>query len=210
MARFVEAHVEEREGHRMNARDRRYVGTLGIVLLLAVLVGSPRAETDEGPAARGLGARLEALVREGMASGLTPGMAVAVVQGNEVWEIGLGMADREAKRSVTPRTSFYLASTSKAFTATAAVGLAARGKLDLNAPISRALPGARLAQGVAAESILVRDLLTHTHGIDPNGPISLRVAFTGTTRTKSSSSSSRHTDPRRRGVRFSIRTSDTI
>src|SRR5687768_2054079 len=100
-------HVELKEGHRMNARNRRNVDTLGIMLLLAVLVGSSRAEADEGPAARGLGPRLEGLVREGMASGMTPGLAVAVVQGNEVWEVGLGMADRETKRLVTPRTSFY-------------------------------------------------------------------------------------------------------
>lgn len=125
-------------------------------------------------------AGLDPLVRQAMATGLTPGLAVAVVRGGRmVWRAGFGEADREAGRGVTPDTRFYIASTSKALTALAAARLAARGELDLDAPLTRALPGARFAAGIRPDSITVRDLLTHTHGIDPRGPVVVRVAFTG-------------------------------
>jgi CubicO group peptidase (beta-lactamase class C family) len=133
-----------------------------------------------GYAAAGVPEDLDALASACMATGATPGMAIAVVQGpNVIWERGLGDADREAGRKVTPETAFYIASTTKALTALAALRVAARGGLDLDAPLSRALPGARAPAGVALDSIRVRDLLTHTHGIDHEGPITLRVAFSG-------------------------------
>ncbi len=122
----------------------------------------------------------DSLARQAMGTGLTPGMAVAiVVDGRIAWADGFGLADRERKRPVRPGTRFYIGSTSKALTALAAARISARGELDLDAPLLRALPGAVVPPGVAAESILVRDLLTHTHGIDGQGPITLRVAFTG-------------------------------
>lgn len=127
-----------------------------------------------------VGAWAESLGHATMATGLTPGMSVAVVaDGRIVWEAGFGDADREMQRPVRPGTRFYIASTSKALTALAAARLAARGTLDLDATLARALPGAAFAPGVSADSIRVRDLLTHTHGIDGQGPISMRVAFTG-------------------------------
>jgi CubicO group peptidase (beta-lactamase class C family) len=125
-------------------------------------------------------ASLEQLALRAFQSGLTPGMAVAVVRGGEVaWAAGFGDADREAGRKVTPETRFYIASTSKALTALAASIRAARGEIDLDAPLSRVFPGTAFPEGVSPESVRVRDLLTHTHGIDPEGPVSLRVAFTG-------------------------------
>jgi len=129
---------------------------------------------------RTMGAWADSLARDAMATGLTPGMSVAVVvDGRITWTAGFGHADRERERPVRPGTRFYIGSTSKALTALAAARLAARGALDLDAPLSRALPGAVFPVGVPAESVRVRDLLTHTHGIDGQGPISLRVAFTG-------------------------------
>jgi CubicO group peptidase (beta-lactamase class C family) len=120
------------------------------------------------------------MVAEVFDAGLIPGVAVAVVtSGGIVWESGFGMADREAARPVTEQTRFYIASTTKALTALAAARLAERGALDLDAPLSRAFPGLTLAEGLDAGSIRVVDLLTHTHGMDGEGPISLRVAFSG-------------------------------
>ena len=107
-------------------------------------------------------------------------MAVAVVQGSEVvYRRGFGVADLESRRPVTADTVFYIASTTKAFTAFAAALLAQRGELDLDAPLGRLLPSVALKLPLAAGEITLRHLLTHTHGITDGGPIVIRTAYTG-------------------------------
>ena len=115
-----------------------------------------------------------------MATGLTPGLAVGVVRGSDViYAKGFGFADRESGRSVTADTLFYVASTTKSFTALAGAVLAGRGALDLDAPLSRSPPGVVLHPSVSPDHITLRDLLTHTHGIKPIGPVDFRSAYTG-------------------------------
>lgn len=156
----------------------------GVLVLVAVLTASLSARSSSAASTtsipRALRQSLEATLDSAMATGLTPGIAVALVQGDRiVWQAARGYADREAKLKVTDDTRFYIASTTKALTALAAASLAARGELDLDAPLSRYLPKAKHPVGLSNDSIRVVDLLTHTHGIDGQGPISARVAFTG-------------------------------
>lgn len=57
--------------------------------------------------------------------GMTPGMAVAVVEGDEMtYAKGFGVTDIETGEPVTADTLFYIASTTKSFTATAVTVLA--------------------------------------------------------------------------------------
>src|SRR5262245_48183725 len=66
---------------------------------------------------RALGPAVERL----FALDLTPGMSIAVVRGGDVvFARGLGVLDVETRRPVTPDSIFYMASTTKAFTAFAA------------------------------------------------------------------------------------------
>lgn len=123
---------------------------------------------------------LDWLLDRVMRTGNMMGLQVSIVRGDRVaWHAERGYADREAGRRVTPATRFYIASTTKALTALAAAQRAARGELDLEAPLSRALPLAHFPDSVSGDSIRVVDLLTHTHGIDGDGPVSIRVAYTG-------------------------------
>ena len=86
---------------------------------------------------------IDAFVERSMAAGLTPGLSVAVVRGSDiVYAKGFGFADRETGRRATADTQFYIASTSKSFTALAGQLRAARGVLDLDTPVRRALPSA--------------------------------------------------------------------
>ena len=166
-----------------------------VALPLAPAQGATRAVT------------LDSLLNRAMLSNTTPGISVAVVQGDQViWRAARGWADREARRAVSPATQFYIASTTKALTATAAASMAARGALDLEAPLSLALPGARFHSSVHAESIRVADLLTHTHGIDADGPVSVRVAYTGDYEYATCTVHSRASLPRAPGGRTSTRT----
>lgn len=125
--------------------------------------------------------RLDAFVEKAMGLELAPGLAVVVVKGKETtYARGFGYADREAGRRVTPETLFYIASTTKSFTALAAALMHHRGALDLDAPLSRSLKGTRLHPLLSADTIALRDLLTHTHGISQDGSaVVLRTAFTG-------------------------------
>ena len=111
---------------------------------------------------------------------LAPGMAVTVVRdGRVLYAAGFGHADREAGRRVTPETIFYIASTTKAFTGLAAAILDSRGQFQLDAPLSRYLPEARFQAPLSGDSITIRALLSHTHGISNDGPVLWRTAFTG-------------------------------
>lgn len=110
---------------------------------------------------------------------VTPGLAVAVVRGDKiVFAKGFGYRDVRAKLLVTRNTQFYIASTTKSFTATAAKLLADEGKFDLDAPIRKYFPTLVLKSPLSAEQITVRDLLTHRSGI-ANEAINFRAAYSG-------------------------------
>lgn len=110
---------------------------------------------------------------------VTPGLAIAVVRGDEIIFIqGFGFRDVKAKLPVTPQTQFYIASTTKSFTATAAKLLADERKIDLDAPLKKYFPDLALKAPLSAEQISLRDLLTHRSGIS-NEAINFRTAYTG-------------------------------
>jgi CubicO group peptidase (beta-lactamase class C family) len=111
---------------------------------------------------------------------MAKGFAVAVVHGDAVaYKADFGWADEEAGREVDAETIFYVASSTKSFVGMAASKLHHEGRLDLDAPLSAYLPDLRMTEPLSADSITLRQLLTHTHGIDNGGPIVLRTAFTG-------------------------------
>jgi len=113
-------------------------------------------------------------------SRLTPGIAVAVSLGDAVlYSAGFGAADVDSGRGVGDSTVFYIASSTKALTATAVVLAAARGEIDLDAPVARYVPGLRWRPPLDPASITVKSLLAMTHGLDPGGPVVFRTAFTG-------------------------------
>lgn len=94
-----------------------------------------------------------------------PGLAVAIVAGDQVVHArGLGIADASG-RPVTPQTPFYIASVSKPITALAVMQLVEVGKIDLEAPVQQYLPWFELADKQASTQITVRNLLNHTSGI---------------------------------------------
>ncbi len=107
-------------------------------------------------------ARLESAVAGFMAAGSIPGVSVAVVENGELeWSQGLGMADLENFVPATSQTLFRLASISKSLTATAALQLWERGKLDLDAPVQKYCP----AFPQKPWPITTRQLLGHLGGI---------------------------------------------
>lgn len=123
---------------------------------------------------------IDSTVRRIFALGVAPGMGVVVVRdGSVVYDNGLGYADAESGRPFTPSTEFYIASATKSFTGLAAALLDDEGRMRLDAPLSEYLPSVRLHAPLSADSITMLSLLTHTHGIGADGPVSTRLAYTG-------------------------------
>ncbi|MDX1661846.1 MAG: serine hydrolase domain-containing protein, partial [Gemmatimonadota bacterium] len=114
---------------------------------------------------------LDRFVERAMAElDVVPGMAVAIVRGDSVLLArGYGWADLENRRPVTPATVFYIASSVKALTGILAAELAQVGKLDLDAPVGRYLPGFDLPAPLDPGSVTLRGLLTHTSGMTDSG-----------------------------------------
>src|SRR4051794_6264280 len=68
-------------------------------------------------------------------------VSVAVVRdGKPYYASAYGWADREQKTRAGARTGYYIASSTKSYTGLACAVLAGRGRLDLDAPISKYLP----------------------------------------------------------------------
>lgn len=71
-----------------------------------------------------------------------PGLAIALTDEKELlWEAGFGFADDARKIPVTAETRFSIQSMSKVFTAVGVLTAVRDGLLDLDAPITRYLPG---------------------------------------------------------------------
>ena len=110
--------------------------------------------------------------------GAVPGLAVAVYTPSGIYVRGFGFADVETRVAATADTAFYIASSTKSFTALAMAILAERGELDLDDTLAHYAPEAPFPGAIRPEAVRLRDLLTHTHGIANDG-IAHRVAFTG-------------------------------
>jgi serine beta-lactamase-like protein LACTB len=82
------------------------------------------------------------LARTLVAGDNLPGLSVAVaVNGQIAWAEGFGWADVDDHAPITPRTRFRLGALSKPLTAVAAARLHDEGRLDLDAPVQRYVPG---------------------------------------------------------------------
>lgn len=150
---------------------------LATVALLQVVVATTLiAQQQNTPAAVAIDSVMSVLY----SLDLSPGIGVVVVRDTQiVYMKGFGMADVASGRPFTPETVFYIASTTKSFTGLAAAILDSQGKFRLDAPLSRYLPNVKLHEPLNPDSITIRSLLTHTHGIGNGGPVVIRLAYTG-------------------------------
>jgi CubicO group peptidase (beta-lactamase class C family) len=142
------------------------VGVLLLVLLLWIGVqafpntGEPtRAVRHVDPAV------LDRAVSHARQTWAVPGVAVVVVQGDEVHFSCQGVRAEGKADLVTPDTIFPLASCSKAFTTALLASLAGDGILDWDDPVRRHLPWFSLADPLADRDVRLRDLLCHRTGL---------------------------------------------
>ncbi len=111
---------------------------------------------------------LDAVVVSQMAKHGLPGVALAVIENDEViYQKGYGVDGNGD--SMTPQTKVFIGSQSKSFTALAIAQLAEQGKLDLNASVQTYIPWFKVADESASSKITVSHLLHHTSGLSDAG-----------------------------------------
>ncbi|WP_406453955.1 beta-lactamase family protein [Streptomyces sp. NBC_01622] len=151
-------------------RTRRRTTVLTASLVLALSAGPLAAPAFAAPsspstAVQGTAGPDAEALRAALA-GLPDADATAAlvrVRGTDgSWRGSAGVHDLESGAAADPDARFRAGSTTKVVTAATVLRLAAQGKVDLDTPVQRYLPGLLTR---AFEPISVRQLLNHTSGI---------------------------------------------
>ncbi len=99
-----------------------------------------------------------------------PGISVGIIYDQDlIYAKGFGYSNLEDKTPATIQTLYRIASISKTFTATAIMQLRDEGKLRLDDPIEKFLPGFNIKNPFPdSREITVFHLITHTSGLPRN------------------------------------------
>jgi CubicO group peptidase (beta-lactamase class C family) len=137
------------------------IRTFGVFAALLASIPMPLAAQAVTPAEQ---AQIDALVAKEMQRTETPSVSIALVRdGKTVLTKAYGKASETLR--ATPDLPYQIASNSKQFTAMALLLLEDDGKLSLDDPVAKYLPGI-----TGGETIRLRQLLSHTSGIQDFWP----------------------------------------
>ncbi|WP_151089211.1 serine hydrolase [Hymenobacter baengnokdamensis] len=142
----------------------------GALVLLAEIFSIHNIKAQPGNPSAGrrfIQDSLRAYVERGRRLWNIPGLAVAVVKDGQV-VVSQGFGTRAAGGQGGPvdgNTLFMMASNSKLFTGTALAQLEQEGKLRLDDPVRRYLPGYRLYDSASSQLVSIRDVLGHKLGL---------------------------------------------
>jgi CubicO group peptidase (beta-lactamase class C family) len=158
---------------------RKLVLLLSLTTALSGLVVSAQGHARAAaPIAPDRLARIDRALQQYVDDNRIAGAVALVLQdGKPVYERAVGWADKESGQRMTTDTIFRIASQTKAITSVAILSLMEEGRIGLNDPAGRYIPG--FAKTMVAEQtgsepaaivpakrpITIRDLLTHTAGI---------------------------------------------
>jgi CubicO group peptidase (beta-lactamase class C family) len=110
--------------------------------------------------------RLRARVCELLAEYGVPGAAVGVAQNGEVSDFAVGVTNVSTGEAATTDTIYQCGSMTKTWTALAFMQFVDEGKVCLDEPVRRYLPGFRVADPEVSVEVTPRHLLYHTSGIE--------------------------------------------
>lgn len=128
-------------------------------VLFSVLIAANLLQLTLPCFAQNESARIDSLARALFAQHELQGNILVTDKGKPVYEKPFGYADVSKQLPNTSSTSFMLASVSKIFTSVAILQLKEKGKLKLDASVSKYLPDFPYA------NISIRQLLSHTSGL---------------------------------------------
>ncbi|MBI3567820.1 MAG: serine hydrolase [Gemmatimonadetes bacterium] len=143
-------------------------------LLAAALASSDSVRAPTPAAPPRTIAELEARIARVLDSTKTPGMGLAIVRNDSViYTGGIGRARVAPPAAATAATLFRIGSTSKSLVAITALALEREGKLSLQDPIKKYLPGFYFRNPwEATDPVRIVNLLEHTSGFDDNSLMS--------------------------------------
>jgi CubicO group peptidase (beta-lactamase class C family) len=95
-----------------------------------------------------------------------PGASLGILSGKEYIECVTGVTNVDTQQPVTSDTHFQIGSNTKVMVATLFMKLQEEGKLDLDDAVTKHVPEFTLADTTYLRQITLRQLLTHTNGID--------------------------------------------
>ncbi|MFI6056117.1 serine hydrolase domain-containing protein [Streptomyces violascens] len=98
-----------------------------------------------------------------------PGAGIYAGDGTSSWALSAGTGIINTNRPIQPTDHYRIGSQTKTFTASVVLQLVDEGKVSLDAPIEKYLPGVVDGNGYDGNTIMVRQLLQHTSGISVNG-----------------------------------------
>jgi CubicO group peptidase (beta-lactamase class C family) len=135
------------------------------LLALALLLAAAPVAAQPAPTTAPDIATIDRYIADEMRAQHIPGLALGIVQGDQIVYLkGFGVAD-PSRRAITPQTPFPISKLSKTFTALAVMQLVEAGKIELDAPVQRYIPWFRVSTAAAPAGITVRHLLTETSGL---------------------------------------------
>lgn len=98
----------------------------------------------------------------------TPGAAwLVAVDGNIIYDRGVGLADLDTREKIDGNTAFNIASISKQFTAMGLLALQERGLVDISDPVAKYFPHYRSPMW---QRITLAHLLSHSSGVPDARP----------------------------------------
>jgi CubicO group peptidase (beta-lactamase class C family) len=133
-----------------------------LVLLLLVLASSQYVRAQEAPSKD-----FDDYINKALKDWDVPGLAIAIVKNDQiVFAKGYGVRKFGEAAAVDEKTLFAIGSSSKAFTSASIAMLVDEGKLKLDDPATKYLPGFQLFDPYASRELTVRDLLCHRSGLE--------------------------------------------
>jgi D-alanyl-D-alanine carboxypeptidase len=142
---------------RKSLRGKQIVACGTLVALLAATTAAPALAVTTNPLQRAL----DRVTVQGGA----PGAEAVVTDHGRVAETRSGVGDLTTGKPYPHDAVFRVGSITKTFVATVVLQLVAEGKVRLDEPIERYLPGLVTGNGNDGRKITVRNLLQHTSGL---------------------------------------------
>ena len=147
---------------RSISRIRVFFGVGLSVYIACVAVKAQVVDTID-PAMK---TRIDAIAAGVMEQQVVPSASVAVVQGGKlIYTHAYGRAHIDQDKPATPEMRYSIGSISKQFTAAAILILQEQGKLKLDDPVGKYVPG--LTRG---DEVTIRQILSHTAGYQDYWP----------------------------------------
>lgn len=141
---------------------------IGATATAALLLGPCTGSAQAAPGPDDTAVLQKALTSEQRKS-LSPGAGFTYrLADGTTRHLSSGTTRNLTRTPFTDRTRVRAASNTKMFVATVVLQLVEEGKVDLDAPISRYLPGVITGKGLDENAITVRMLLSHRSGIKDN------------------------------------------